>query len=99
MMESARSSWNDHRLDDLSAQVAGVDRRLSGRIDRLEDRMDRRFEESTAWAAGQFGKVDARFDRLESRFDALQRTIYVGRVTTMASIAAAVVATVLSKHL
>ena len=40
-MESARTRWNDDRLDDLATQVGKLEMRMDSRFDRLEARFDR----------------------------------------------------------
>jgi hypothetical protein len=69
-MEAMRSTaWNDDRLDDLNHKVDRIDQRMDQRFNAMEARMDQRFN-----------AVDARFDSLQrdmsARFDSLQRAMF-----------------------
>ncbi|HWO84026.1 MAG TPA: hypothetical protein VNM38_09610 [Solirubrobacterales bacterium] len=65
-MESSRAQWTDARLDDLG-----------GRIDRLETKMDARFN-----------SLDAKFD---AKFDRLQQTLIGSMASVMLAFAAQII--------
>jgi hypothetical protein len=65
-MESSRAQWTDARLDDLV-----------GRIDRLETKMDARFN-----------SLDAKFD---AKFDRLQQTLIGSMASVMLAFAAQII--------
>jgi hypothetical protein len=65
-MESSRAQWTDACLDDLA-----------GRIDRLETKMDARFN-----------SLDAKFD---AKFDRLQQTLIGSMASVMLAFAAQII--------
>jgi tetrahydromethanopterin S-methyltransferase subunit G len=73
-METAMSSWNDDRLDELSRRTdAGFAEMRQGfaKVDERFERLDERFE-----------RLDERFERIEGRFERLNH-ILLGLIGTI----------------
>ena len=89
-MESARTTWTDERLDDLSRHVENGFARLDARFEHFEGRVDARFDSLES-------RVDVRFEHLESRIDGLQRTLIQLSAGMMTGIVATLVTVVLTR--
>ncbi len=99
-------TWNDDRLDQLSAQVEGGFRRMDLGFEQAERRfeqVERQFEQVELQFGHRFDLMeqrlagtDARQERLESKFDDLIRSIIQGSFGLVGAVivsAAAIVAT------
>lgn len=76
-------SWTDDRLDAYAAETAARFDRLERRMDSRFEKVDERFDEMEA----RFDKVDARFERIDERFDNLSHMMLqfgFGGIVTMA---------------
>jgi tetrahydromethanopterin S-methyltransferase subunit G len=68
-MEAMRSTaWTDDRLDDLNHKVDRLDQRMDGRFNAV----DVRFDSIESRMDKRFGLMDARFNAVDKRFDSLE---------------------------
>jgi hypothetical protein len=84
-MEAARAAWTDSRLDDLSGQVKGMDKKMDEGFVRLDEKMDAGF-------ARLDHKVDAGFARLDDRIDNLHHALVHGMIALISIIVVLLVA-------
>jgi hypothetical protein len=96
-MEAMRSTaWSDDRLDDLNHKVDRIDQRMDERFNLV----DARFNELESRMDTRFNAVDARFDSMQremnARFDSMQRGLFHAAIVLAGSVltaGAAIVAT------
>ena len=95
-MDAARkmNSWNDDRLDELSARIesgfARVNREMKEGFARVDREMKDGFARVDQEMKEGFARVDRKFEQIDERFDKLTQTMLITGGSVVGALIAAV---------